>query len=127
MVKIRTKDISGAKKMTLVEIEGALDTLAIAETEKVLNPLIESEEGFIIIDCSKLSYINTVGVVLLLRYHIKAKRKNGGFKIVNLTKTVYEIMEISGALKLLEVYKEIEEAIDSIYTPEVEQETTLEQ
>ncbi len=127
MIKLQVKDMPGSKKVTLVEIEGSLDTLTIAETEKVLSPLTKGEEEFIIIDCSKLNYINTVGLVLLMKYYVKTKRRNGGFKIVDPDRTIYEIMEFSGALKLLEVYKTKEEAINSIYEPKAEQENRLRQ
>ncbi len=113
-VRLQVKDVPGQEKIKLVEIEGALDTLTIQDVEKVLSPLVNEAWDCIIIDCAKLNYINTVGLVLLMKYYIKTKRRNGSFKIVNPNKNIYEIMDISGALKLLEVYNTREEAINSL-------------
>jgi len=112
-VEVKVKELPEQKKIKLVEIKGALDALTVVDVEKELNPLIE-EGNYILIDCSKVSYINTSGLVMLMKYQIKAKRRKGAFKIFSPNKNIYEIMDISGALKLLEVYKTQQEAIGSL-------------
>ena len=73
------------------------------------------EEGKdIIFDCADLNYINSTGLALILKYYIQMCRRKHNLKIVNLNKLVYEIMDISGALKLLKVYRTQEEATASL-------------
>jgi len=112
-VEVKIQELPEQKKVKLVEIKGVLDVLTVAHVERELNPLIE-EGNYILIDCSKLSYMNTTGLVLLMKYQIKARRRNGAFKIISPSKNIYEIMDISGALKFLDVYETQKEALDSL-------------
>ncbi len=87
-LKLLIKDVSGQKKIRLVEIEGAWDSQTIEEAERTLSSLLNNGDGkYIIVDCSKLNYINTTGLVFLMKYYIRCKRRNGGLKIVNPNKT----------------------------------------
>ena len=112
-VEVKVKELPEQKKVKLVEIEGTLDTLTVIDVERELYLLIE-QGNHILIDCSKLSYMNTSGLVMLMKYQIKARKRSRAFKIVSPSKNIYEIMDICGALKFLDVYEIQKDAIDSL-------------
>lgn len=111
--RIEVREIGGQDKIKVIKISGTLDKITCPQAEQVINPLIASGNN-LILDCTNLDYMNTIGLVLLMKCHIKLKRRNGSLKIVNPNKQIYEIMNVSGALKLLKVYSTQEEAIISI-------------
>lgn len=110
-VKIHVNDID--KWIKIIKIDGELDTFTSTHADEIITPFIDEGKN-IIIDCTNLSYVNSAGLALLLKYYIQMKRRNRELKIVNPNKFIYEMMDISGVLKLLEVYKTQEEAIESL-------------
>jgi len=95
----------------VLTIEGILDTVTSEEVDKDIMPLVEEDDGYIIADLGKLEYMNSTGMANLMRYYIQKKRRGGSFKIINASDFIYEIMDISGAIKLLEIYKTMDEAL----------------
>lgn len=112
-ISIAIENIQMANKIKFIAIGGILDTLTTVELAEVLNPLI-AQKNNILVDCSQLSYINSTGLALLIRYHIQGKRRGASFKIVNPASPVFEVMNMSGATKLLEIYEDKETALDSL-------------
>ncbi|MDD5654689.1 MAG: STAS domain-containing protein [Candidatus Omnitrophica bacterium] len=112
-IKIQVKDIPGFDKAKLLEIDGILDTLTSEEADKIISPMIEKEK-IIVADCGRLEYMNSSGLANLMRYYIQMKRRNGEFKMVGLNKMLKEIVDISGALKLLEIHNTLDEALKAI-------------
>lgn len=112
-IKIKIDNIEGGKAAKIIEINGILDRLTSQEVDKEVSPLID-ENVNIIIDCSKLLYINSTGLSLFLKYCIQAKRRDISFIIFNPNPSVYEVMGVSGVAKFLEVYKTKEQALDKI-------------
>ena len=68
----------------------------------------------IVADFEKLRYVNSTGLGILLHFSKSAKEKGGCFKIANVNENVYEIIEIIGATTLLDIYDELDEAINSL-------------
>jgi len=98
-------------KIKILKISGILDTVTSEEVDKEIMPLIEEDDGYLIADLANLEYMNSTGMANLMRYYIQKKRRGGSFKIINASEFIYEIMDISGAAKLLEVYKNLDEAL----------------
>ena len=68
----------------------------------------------VIADFKKLRYVNSTGLGILLHFSKSAKEKGGCFKIADVNENVYEIIEIIGAMSLLEIYDDVNEAIESL-------------
>ena len=112
-LKIHIQDCNSKPEVKIVNIEGTLDMLAPPVLEKTIPPLIE--QGYnIVFDCRNLEYVNSRGLVAFLEYSAKLKGKGKSFKVCNINKSVYETMDISGALKLLDIYDSLKDAIESI-------------
>lgn len=112
-VKIDVSNARGRNDTKIIIIDGTLDTVTSTQAEKIISPLVDQEKH-LIVDCTNLSYVNSTGLAFLLKCYIQMKRREGDFKIVNPNKLIYEIMDITGALNLLEVFKNQEEAINSL-------------
>lgn len=113
-IELEYEDIKGKKGAKLVRFIGDLDATNVETIlEKVCNLL---NEGYvhIVADFKKLRYVNSTGLGILLHFSKAAKEKNGSFKIANINENVYEIIEIIGAMSLLDIYDELDEAIATL-------------
>lgn len=112
-IKLEIKDVIGKSGVKLILISGALDVITSIQAEHVINPLIETEKH-LILDCTNLDYLNTAGLVTLMKFSTKMQKKNGDFKMVNPNNIVYEILDLAGMFNFFESYRTQEEAIKSI-------------
>lgn len=85
----------------VVGLEGRLDTTTAPELEEALKDELEKVDS-IIIDFSKLEYISSAGLRVLLSTH-KSMAKKGGLKIVNVCPEIMEVFEITGFKDILEI------------------------
>jgi len=113
-IELQSEDIQGKANAKLVRFIGDLDATNVETViEKTFNLL---NDGYvnIIADFEKLRYVNSTGLGILLHFSKSAKEKGGSFKIANVNENVYEIIEIIGATSLLEIYDELDEALESL-------------
>ena len=84
---------------------GDLDNAAAPEAEKMLSRVYMQDEYDILLDCSRLNYISSKGLRLLINLY-KHLRDTGhrGF-ITKMNKNVREVLHIGGFLTL---YQEVE-------------------
>ena len=94
-----TKNLNG----TALEIalEGRLDTTTAPDLENVLK---ESLEGVneLILDFSRLDYISSAGLRVLLSAH-KTMANRGGMKVTNVNEIVNEVFDVTGFADILDI------------------------
>ncbi len=105
------KQKPGAK---LVRFIGDLDATNVESVVEKIFSLLNEGILNIVADFEKLRYVNSTGLGILLHFSKSAKEKGGSFKIANVNENVYEIIEIIGATTLLDIYDELDEAINSL-------------
>ncbi len=88
------------KNVTLL-VEGRLDTMTSPNLEKEILAISESAES-LTIDFSKLDYISSAGLRVLLSAH-KSFAKKGGMCVINVNETVMDIFEVTGFKDILNV------------------------
>ena len=84
-----------------IALEGRLDTMTAPELEAVLNESMDGAES-LTIDFSKLDYISSAGLRVLLSAH-KAMSGKGGMKVTNANEIVREVFEVTGFADILEI------------------------
>ena len=94
-----TKNLNG----TTLEIapEGRLDTMTAPELEAELNASLKDAES-LVLDFSKLEYISSAGLRVLLSAH-KAMSGKGGMKVTNVNEIVAEVFEVTGLADILTI------------------------
>lgn len=111
---IEARDFSGNPMIKLVQLAGVLDTVTVEDADKIFNPFLDQQGLTVLVDCSRLKYMNSTGLANLMRYYIQLKRRQGALKLVAPSHYIKEIINVSGAFRLLEVYGSQQEAIESI-------------
>ena len=82
-------------------MEGRLDTMTAPELEAELNQSMNGADS-LVFDFSKLDYISSAGLRVLLSAH-KAMIAKGGMTITNVNEVVQEVFEVTGFADILTI------------------------
>ena len=82
-------------------LEGRLDTVTSPELEKELKASMSGAES-LVLDFSKLDYISSAGLRVLLSAH-KAMSGKGGMKVINVNEVVQEVFDVTGFADILTI------------------------
>ena len=83
-------------------LSGELDTAAAEATEQALQPLFDSKGKDIIIDCTELEYIASIGLRILLRILKQAKSVGSRVVLKNPNDTIREVLDMTGLASVFE-------------------------
>ena len=84
-----------------IALEGRLDTMTAPDLEKELNASMKDAES-LVMDFSKLDYISSAGLRVLLSAH-KMMVAKGGMKVTNVNEIVAEVFEVTGFADILDI------------------------
>ena len=84
-----------------IALEGRLDTMTAPELEAELNKDLGSVES-LTLDFSKLDYISSAGLRVLLSAH-KAMSSKGGMKVTHVNEIVREVFDVTGFADILTI------------------------
>ena len=84
-----------------IAVEGRLDTMTAPELEKELNQSLSGADS-LTLDFSKLEYISSAGLRVLLSAH-KMMNNKGGMKVTNVNEIVQEVFEVTGFADILNI------------------------
>ena len=84
-----------------IALEGRLDTTTAPELEKELQGSLDGATE-LTLDFSKLDYISSAGLRVLLAAH-KSMLSKGGMKVTHLNEIVQEVFEVTGFSDILTV------------------------
>ena len=87
----------------IVSLEGELDTAHALEVEEAMKPLHEVNGKEIDIDCTKLEYIASSGLRILLGL-LKSAKANGNHVVLkNLNNEIKEVFKMTGFIDLFDI------------------------
>ena len=87
----------------VIALEGRLDTMTSPELEAELNQSLAGADS-LTLDFSKLEYISSAGLRVLLSAH-KIMSAKGGMKVTNVNEIVQEVFEVTGFADILNIVK----------------------
>lgn len=82
-------------------LEGRLDTVTAPQLEAELKTALEGAKS-LTLDFSKLDYISSAGLRVLLSAH-KIMAGKGGMKVTNVNEIVREVFEVTGFADILNI------------------------
>lgn len=104
-------DTSGQSgDITLVRVDGVIDTMTASELERVMNSLMEQKRYKIIIDLAGVDYISSAGWGIFISNIREIKSNAGDIKLARMIPSVYEIFELLEFDSILKAYDNIEKA-----------------
>ena len=84
-----------------IALEGRLDTMTAPELEAELKASMDGADK-LVLDFSKLEYISSAGLRVLLSAH-KAMSAKGGMKVTHVNEVVQEVFDVTGFCDILTI------------------------
>ena len=98
-MKATIEELDGKYVATLA---GEMDTVAAIEAEEVLKPLYETGGKDVIIDCTKLEYIASSGLRILLSILKGAKATGSKVVMKGVNDDIKNVFKLTGFISLFE-------------------------
>ena len=89
------------KHVTLI-LDGRLDTAVSQQTEQEMEPLYAFSKCEIVIDCSRLDYISSSGLRLLMAINQRCRANQCALYIKGLKDAVYDVFKTTGFVHLFQ-------------------------
>lgn len=87
----------------IVILDGELDTAAAAEVENTLRPLYTSNGKDVIIDCTKLQYIASSGLRILISILKGAKAAGSKVLLKNMNDDIKSVFKLTGFINIFDI------------------------
>ena len=97
--------------VTVVEMEGNLDTNTSVEAQDYINALIDGGSTKLVTDFSRVDFVSSAGLRVLLATAKRLGGVGGSLRICGLNEEVNEVFEISGFSTILDVFPTRDEAL----------------
>ena len=95
---IRKED---GNRVTLI-LDGRLDTSVTQQTQKEVEPLFAFKDCEIIIDCTRLDYISSSGLRLIMAINQRCRANHCELYITGMKETVYDVFKTTGFVNLFQ-------------------------
>lgn len=100
-------------QVSVVEVEGRVDSTTSADLEKKLLDLFETGNKFFVIDFARVDYISSAGLRVLIMAAKKSKAAGGKVVLSALRDTVQEVFDLAGFSSIFAIFGSPEEAVRS--------------
>lgn len=87
----------------IARLDGELDTAAAVHTEKEFQPLLDSKDKDITLECSGLRYISSSGLRLFLSLLKSAKANGCNLTLENLNDNIMKVFNMTGFSALFNI------------------------
>ena len=130
-IKISLDSSGSGGRVSVVRVDGVIDTITAPELEKVMNTLLEQRKFNIIVDLGGVDYISSAGWGIFISNIREIRQNSGDIKLARMIPNVYEIFELLEFDSILRAFDSIEKAKSDFQGVEVgdsagEQETIVE-
>ncbi|MBD3170667.1 MAG: anti-sigma factor antagonist [candidate division Zixibacteria bacterium] len=109
-IKISLDHTGPENELTMVRVDGVIDTMTATELEKVINSLLEQKRFYIIIDLAGVDYISSAGWGIFISNIREIRQQGGDIKLARMIPNVYEIFELLEFDSILKAFDSLEEA-----------------
>ena len=89
--------------ITIVTLEGRLDTVNAREFETGIQSLLEDEKPDVIINCENLSYISSSGIRSLISLQKSVMKHEGSLFMEAMTPDIHKIFEMTGCSSIFSI------------------------
>ena len=99
--------------ITVLKVDGAINDDDASELTDEIGNRIDNGLTSLIVDCSNLTSISSMGLSTLLLLHNRMRRRGGHLKIANLQGQTREVMKLTRLDEVLDVYPDLDAARNS--------------
>ena len=106
--KLGLEKINGRK---VLKIRKSLTYQNCEEIEATFKDCLKQQKNEIIIDFSKISFLDSAGLELLLQMHNELKQQGSDLKLVHLDELCLDILKVTQLINVFRIYEDMNKAI----------------
>jgi anti-anti-sigma factor len=114
MTEVTIEPHARIPNLKIITIKGSIDGITYEYVEGKVLPVIEKEESNIILDLTQVDYLNSMGVMSIIKFHLFLTDNNRLCKIIKPPKLVYGILHVAGLTHHFDIYDSMEAAIKTV-------------
>lgn len=107
-LQIELEEIEGR---LILRIEGRIDVSSSPILERKIAKLIEEGQNILLLDFSRVEYLSSAGIRVLLAAQKKLKEKKKQMLLFSLEEEVYEVIAMAGFDKIFKIFRTEKEAL----------------
>ena len=104
-------DTKEKNEIRILSVKGSIDADTASEFDQSLEKNISGGRDRLILDLSRLEYISSAGLRVIMKAAKKMEITGGEMAIVGLRGVVQEVFKVSGFYSLFNIYDSEEEAV----------------
>ena len=95
----------------LIKLSGALDINGVGDVELEFVRLCTGDNVCVLVDLSKVNYISSIGIPLLINSAKSLVRQGGKMALVNPQKSVENVLDLTGIPLIIPIYQNMNAAV----------------
>lgn len=111
--------VSQENEISVVRLDGRLDSCASEEFGRRLGSVLEQAGGAVLLDCGHLTFISSAGLRVLLLASKKMQSSGRQMGMCSLSDNVREVFVISGLTKIFSIHADEAQAVAALAPPKV--------
>ena len=114
----KTMEITTAGQgcVVVVSLVGKLDTLTAETVSVYFDARVKEGQTCLIADLSRLDYMNSAGLRVILAIFKEARRRGGDFRLAATQENVTQMLQTVGFSRIIKMYPKVEAAVASYAT-----------
>lgn len=104
-------DLEEIEHRVILRLDGRLDAATAPILDRKIQSLIDEDHYYLLLDFSRIDYLSSAGMRVLLSATKKLMAKKGGLILFSLTEEVNEVIKMAGFDKILRIFSSEKEAI----------------
>ncbi len=96
--------------LMILRADGGLNTGTAGQLSDKMSALVTGGVRKIIVDCSKLEIVSSLGLSSLLMLHTRMKKVGGEVKLCGIKGSIMQVIRISKLDRVFQTYPDIEQA-----------------
>lgn len=97
-------EIKNENEALIGVFNGRLDSAVADQLEKEMQPLMDSADKNIMLDCAGLEYISSSGLRLFLTLRKEVAKRGGTLTLCHINDDIRSVFTITGFFKLFEIH-----------------------
>lgn len=106
-------DLEEIEDRIILRIDGRIDAASVSILERKINTLLEEKHKHLLLDFTRVDYLSSAGMRVLLSLSKKLKSDKGSLVLFSLNEDVEEIIKMAGFDKILHIFSNEKEALQS--------------
>jgi len=98
----------------LIKLSGALDIHGVRDVEVEFVRLCAGENICVLVDLSKVNYISSIGIPLLVNSAKSLARQGGKMALLHPQKPVENVLELTGIPMVIPIYENVDTAVSDL-------------